>query len=204
MEKTEFEKEIKNYAIELGINLNENQISQFYKYMVLLIEWNKVVNLTSITDPKDIIIKHFIDSLTVIKNISEDNTIIDVGTGAGFPGIPIKIVCPKSKIVLLDSLNKRVSFLKEVIKELELKDIEVIHGRAEDFGRNKNYRENFDIAIARAVAPLNILLEYLVPFLKINGNCLCMKGSNCAEEIQNSTNAIKVLGGETEEIVEFD
>lgn len=203
MDFKEFEKEIKYYLKELNIDLSEEQITQFFDYMNLLIEWNNVMNLTGITEPKEIILKHFIDSLTVLDKISKTSKIIDVGTGAGFPGVPIKIACPETKVVLLDSLNKRINFLNEVINKLNLKNIQTIHGRAEDLGKDKNYREKFDIAIARAVAPLNILLEYLMPFVKIGGNSICMKGSNSTEEITNSKNAIKILEGEIVNSTEF-
>lgn len=195
MDKVKFKKIMCEYLIELKIELSDLQLEQFYKYMKLLLEWNKIMNLTGITDPEEIITKHFIDSLTVANKIEKNNTIIDVGSGAGFPGIPIKIAFPETNILLLDSLNKRISFLSEVIEKLDLKNIKTIHGRAEDFGRDKNYREKFDIATARAVAPLNVLIEYLMPFVKIGGKCLCMKGSNSNEEIKNSDNAISLLGG---------
>ena len=195
MDIKEFEEIMIYYLKGLNINSSKIQIKQFYDYMNLLIEWNKVMNLTGIVEPKEIIVKHFIDSLTVLDRMDNEASIIDVGTGAGFPGIPIKIVYPETRVVLLDSLNKRVNFLNEVINKLELKDIQTIHGRAEDLGRDKNHREKYDIAIARAVAPLNILLEYLIPFIKIDGKCICMKGSNIKEEINNSKNAIIVLGG---------
>ncbi len=161
------------------------------------------MNLTSITDPKEIIIKHFLDSLTILDKIDSNAEIIDVGTGAGFPGIPIKIVMPNVKIVLLDSLNKRINFLNEVIARLQLKNIDTIHGRAEDYGKDKMYREKYDIAMARAVAPLNILLEYLIPFVKVGGKCICMKGSNSEKEILESKNAIQVLGGKLVETNDF-
>lgn len=203
MNLKEFKKQMLNYLLELKIDLSDKQLEQFYEYMNLLIEWNKVMNLTGITDPSEIIIKHFLDSLTVLKDIDKDSTIIDVGTGAGFPGIPIKIAFQKTKIVLIDSLNKRINFLNEVINRLQLKDIKTIHGRAEDLGREKDHREKYDIAIARAVAPLNILLEYLMPFVKVNGRCICMKGSNVEEEIKNSKNAIQLLEGRLAEEKEF-
>ena len=199
----EFEKTMLIYLKGLNIDLSTSQIKQFYDYMNLLIEWNKVMNLTGITEPREIIVKHFIDSLTILENIDKNANIIDVGTGAGFPGIPIKIACPETKIVLLDSLTKRISFLDEVIKKLKLKDIETIHGRAEDIARDKKHREKYDLAIARAVAPLNILLEYLIPFVKVKGICLCMKGSNTEEEIENSKNAIEVLNGNLLDAKEF-
>ena len=196
MELNKFKELMKENLKELNVDLTDLQLEQFYNYMSILIEWNKFMNLTGITDPEEVITKHFIDSLTVLDKIDKNATIIDVGTGAGFPGIPVKIAFPETKVVLLDSLNKRIKFLNEVIEKLELKDIETIHGRAEECGRNKSYREKYDIAIARAVAPLNVLLEYLMPFVKVNGKCLCMKGSSSEEEIENSKNAIKILGGE--------
>lgn len=195
MEKEDFKRIMIENLKEINIYLSDFQLEQFYNYMNILIEWNKFMNLTGITDPKEIIIKHFIDSLTVLDKIDKNNTIIDVGTGAGFPGIPIKIASPDTEVVLLDSLNKRVNFLNEVIKKLQLKGIKTIHGRAEDYGRDKNYREKYDVAIARAVAPLNILLEYLMPFVRVKGKCLCMKGVNSEEEIFLSKRAIEKLGG---------
>ena len=203
MEEKEFKKIMIYNLKELNIELSEIQLKQFYEYMNLLQQWNKVMNLTAIVEPNEIIIKHFIDSLTILNKIGEKSTIIDVGTGAGFPGIPIKIARPESKVVLLDSLNKRIKFLNEVITKLKLKNIETIHGRAEDYGRNNIHREQYDIAVARAVAPLNILLEYLMPFVKKGGKCICMKGSNSENEIENSKNAIKLLGGEMLESKEF-
>ena len=203
MELNEFKNIMKTRAKQLNIELSDIQSEQFYQYMNILIEWNKFMNLTGITKPEEVITKHFIDSLTVLDKIDKDASVIDVGTGAGFPGIPIKIAFPDTKIVLLDSLNKRIKFLNEVIQKLGLKSIETIHGRAEEFGRNKKHREKYDIAIARAVAPLNILLEYLMPFAKVNGKCLCMKGSSSEEEIKNSKNAVKILGGELIETEEF-
>lgn len=196
MEIEEFKDTMKFYLKELNINLSENQLEQFYDYMNILTEWNKVMNLTAITEPKEIIIKHFVDSLTVLNKIDKKATIIDVGTGAGFPGIPIKIACPSVKVVLLDSLNKRINFLNEVINKLKLENIKTFHGRAEDYGKDKNHREKYDIAIARAVAPLNVLIEYLMPFVKLNGKCICMKGTEVEEEIENSKRGIQILGGD--------
>ena len=203
MELNEFKELMKEKLKELNIDLLDVQLEQFYNYMNILIEWNKFMNLTGITEPEEVITKHFIDSLTVLDKIDKNASVIDVGTGAGFPGIPIKIAFPETKVVLLDSLNKRIKFLNEVIEKLELKNIKTIHGRAEECGRNKIHRKKYDIAIARAVAPLNILLEYLMPFTKVNGKCLCMKGSNSEEEIEKSRNAIKVLGGEIVKTEDF-
>ena len=203
MENIEFNEIMKKYLKELNIELSETQLNQFYKYMNILIKWNKVMNLTGITDPEEIIIKHFVDSLTVLNKVDKKDSIIDVGTGAGFPGIPIKIAFPETEVVLLDSLNKRIKFLNEVIEQLQLENIETIHGRAEDYGKDNKHREKYNIAIARAVAPLNILLEYLMPFVKVKGKVLCMKASNSEEEIKNSKNAIKILGGELVNTEEF-
>ena len=203
MELNKFKELMKENLKELNIELSDLQLEQFYNYMNILIEWNKFMNLTGITELEEIITKHFVDSLTVLDKIDKNASIIDVGTGAGFPGIPVKIAFPETKVVLLDSLNKRIKFLNEVIEKLGLKNIETIHGRAEEYGRNKSHREKYDIAIARAVAPLNILLEYLMPFAKVDGKCLCMKGSSSEEEIKNSMNAIKLLGGELIKTEEF-
>lgn len=198
MEYNIFLKELKNKAQQLNIILEEKQIENFYKYMNLLLEWNQKMNLTAITEPNDVILKHFIDSLTIEKLIDKDKKIIDVGTGAGFPGIPLSIV-KEEDITLLDSLNKRIIFLEEVIDNLELKNIKAVHSRVEEFAKNKKERESYDIATSRAVAPLNVLLEYLLPLVKIGGKCICMKGSN-VEEIEEAKNALKILGGEIEKI----
>ena len=197
MEFENFLKELKNKSEQININLENEQIKKFYEYMNLLIEWNEKFNLTAIVEPKEIILKHFIDSLTIEKYINEGEKVIDVGTGAGFPGIPLSIYKPKINITLLDSLNKRIIFLQEVIEKLEMKNIEAVHGRAEEFAKNR--REMFDIATSRAVAPLNILLEYLLPFVKIGGTCLCMKGSNI-DEVDDAKNALEVLGGKIKKI----
>ena len=204
MKIEEFNEKMNENLKELDIELSEKQLKQFYDYMNILIEWNKVMNLTNIIEPEEVIKKHFIDSLTVLKHIKEDDSIIDVGTGAGFPGIPIKIAYPKTKITLLDSLNKRIKFLDEVINKLELKDIKTIHGRAEEFAHNNNYRENYNIAIARAVASLNVLSEYLLPFVKVGRHAIGMKGTKGKEEAIEGENAIKILGGKIKEIQEFE
>jgi len=203
MDFNSFKEEMNINLKNLNIDLTEEQLNSFYKYMNLLIEKNKVMNLTGITDPKDIVLKHFIDSLTVLKYVQDGSFLIDVGTGAGFPGLPLKIANASIEVTLLDSLNKRINFLNEVVNENNLGNITTIHGRAEDFGQNQKYRENFDVVVSRAVAPLNILLEYMLPFVKMGGKCICMKGSNCEEEIENAKKAIKVLGGEIEKIEEF-
>ena len=198
-----FKEEMNNYLKEINISLNIEQLQSFYNYMNLLIEKNKVMNLTGITEPKEVILKHFVDSLTVAKYIEDNNSIIDIGTGAGFPGIPLKINNNTLKLCLLDSLNKRIGFLDDVIKKNNIKDAITIHGRAEEYGQDNSYRENFDIAVARAVAPLNVLLEYMLPFVKLNGKCICMKGNITKEEIQLSKKALELLGGKIEIVDEF-
>lgn len=203
MEKEQFGIELKEQARQIGIELTNLQCEKFYLYMNLLLEWNEKVNLTAITEVGDIIKKHFIDSLTISKYVEDASKVIDVGTGAGFPGIPLKIVNDNCDVILLDALNKRLNFLNEVIEKNGLKKIETVHFRAEEAGKNKNYREKFDIATSRAVAPLNILVEYLLPLVKVGGRCICMKGSNIKEEIENSKKAIKVIGGRLENIEEF-
>lgn len=204
MEKKRFEEEMSKKSKILGVRFSVEQIEQFYKYMNLLIEWNEKMNLTAITEPKEIILKHFIDSLTILKYIDDNSKLVDVGTGAGFPGVPLSIMNPTLKITLVDSLNKRLIFLQEVVKELNLKNIEIVHARAEEFGQNKNYREKFDIATSRAVANLVTLSEYLVPLVKIGGKIISMKASNAKEEINDAQKAIEVLGGKIEKIEEFD
>ena len=204
MEYKDFKREMEEKARKIEITLNEEQIQQFYRYMQMLIEWNEKINLTAITDPEEIILKHFIDSLTIANKIKENSSIIDIGTGAGFPGIPLKIYNNTYKILLVDSLQKRVNFLNEVIEEIKLKDIEAIHGRAEELGNKKEYRENFDYATSRAVANLSTLVEYLMPFVKIDGECICMKGSNIEEELENAKDAINLLGGKIVKKESFD
>lgn len=193
---------LKKYANKIEINLTDEMIEQFNKYMNLLIDWNEKINLTAITEPDDIILKHFIDSLTVLKYLKNEDKVIDIGTGAGFPGLPLKIVNPDIEMYLADSLNKRINFLNIVIHSLTLNNISTIHTRIEDLGRDKEYREKFDIVTSRAVANFNVLLEYMLPLLKIGGRCICMKGSNI-EEIKSSKKALEVLGGKIEKIEEF-
>lgn len=203
MIKEEFAKKIQELSNEIGIVLKEKQISQFYTYLELLLDWNEKMNLTAITVPDEIILKHFIDSMTIAKQIKENAKVIDVGTGAGFPGIPLKIMREDIAVTLLDSLNKRINFLNEVMNQLKLTKIQTIHSRVEEFGQNKKYREKFDYATSRAVANLSTLAEYLIPLVKINGICISMKGSNVEEEIQQSEKAISILGGKIETIEKF-
>lgn len=195
MEIKEFSEIFDSYLKDLNIKLNEEQIEKFYIYMNLLIDWNKKINLTAITKPEEIILKHFVDCLTIANYIEDNSKLIDIGTGAGFPGVPLKIYRNDLEIVLADSLNKRLNFLNEVINTLNLKSIETVHARAEELGRNKKYREEFDIAVSRAVANLSTLSEYLIPFVKVGGKCICMKGADIDEELNNAKKAVEVLGG---------
>lgn len=183
------------YGNKINIVFTDKQLKEFYSYMNLLLEWNKNINLTAIIEPKEVILKHFIDSLTINKYIEKNVTIADVGTGAGFPGIPLKIYRPDLNITLVDSLNKRLNFLDEVIDTLGLDKICSVHSRIEDFAKDKNYRERFDYSTARAVANLPVLAEYLIPIVKVGGKCICMKGSQIDEELTSARVAINVLGG---------
>lgn len=194
-----FSNELENKIKSLNINLSKEHIAKFYNYMNKLLEWNEKINLTAITDENEIILKHFIDSLTIEKEIDKNSKIIDIGTGAGFPGIPIRIIRDDINITLLDSLNKRIIFLEEIIKQLKLNNIRAVHNRVEEFAKINNERESYDIAVSRAVAPLNVLLEYMLPLIKVGGKCICMKGSNI-EEVDNVDNALKILGGKIENI----
>ena len=185
-------------------NLSEEQLEKFKEYYKLLIEWNEKINLTAITEESEVITKHFADSLTICKYIPNNAKVIDVGTGAGFPGIPLRIVNNSLNITLLDSLNKRINFLDEVISKLELKNIQTIHGRAEEVAHEKEHREQYDIAVCRAVAKLNVLAEYMLPYLKVGGTFICMKGPNINEEIETSMKAIQLMGGKIEKIENFE
>ena len=203
MEYEIFKDELKNKAEKLQVILNDKQLEQFYKYMQLLLEWNEKMNLTAITEPNDIILKHFIDSLTILNYIGNGKNVLDIGTGAGFPGIPLKIVKTDAKFTLLDSLNKRVTFLNTVINNLKLEEIVAIHGRAEEFVNQKNTREYYDFVVSRAVARLNVLLEYMLPFTKVGERCICMKAFDIEEEINEAKSALQILGGEIEKIDEI-
>lgn len=189
-----------------GLNLNQQQYNNFIKYKDMIKEWNQKINLTAITEDEDIIKKHFIDSIKIFKfqELKEAKKVIDIGTGGGFPGIPIKIVKDDLKITLLDSLKKRITFLDEVVNELDLKDVETIHGRAEDFARDKKYREQYDVAVSRAVANMTVLSEFCIPFVKKGGYFVALKGPSIKEELNEAQKAIKLLGGKLQDIREVE
>lgn len=195
MEEENFKNLLKENAKKISIDINEKELEMFWKYKKLIMEWNDKINLTAITEDKEIILKHFIDSLTINKYIEKTDNIIDIGTGAGFPGIPIKIINKDNNIVLMDALNKRLNVLKDIIEKLKLEKIETLHGRAEEIFKNEKYREKFDIATARAVSNMNVLVELMIPAIKVGGKCICMKGKNGAEELEESKRAIEILGG---------
>ena len=200
----EIKKIMAEYLPKYKIDITDKQLDQFEKYAEILKEWNEKINLTAITLNNQIAIKHFIDSLLVLKSVSieQGSSVIDIGTGAGFPGIPLKIVRPDIKLTLIDSLNKRINFLNFLLDELELSAV-TEHGRAEDLARNNDFREKFDIATARAVAQMNILSEYCLPFVKTKGVFVALKSNNVEIELENSKKSIDILGGSFENINNF-
>lgn len=197
---------LKKGLSNFNIDADDKMVDDFSKYRDILIEWNQKMNLTGIEDEKEVFIKHFLDSVSATTKgyISKDASIIDVGTGAGFPGIPLKICYKELKVTLLDSLNKRINFLQEVCNSIGLDNVEFIHGRAEDFGKSEDYREQFDIATARAVAGLPVLMELCVPFVKVGGYFICLKGPNANLELEESKKAMEVLGVEFVEKIDIE
>ena len=195
-----------NEVNKIGITLSENQLEQFRIYYEMLVEKNKVMNLTGITEWDEVLEKHFLDSISLIRavDLNKSLTVMDMGTGAGFPGVPLKIAFPNLKVTLADSLNKRVLFLQEVIDTLKLEDIVAIHGRAEDLARDKAYREQFDLSVSRAVANLSTLSEYCLPFVKIGGQFISYKSGEIEEEVAASKSALFLLGGKISNTVKFE
>ena len=199
---------MKKLFLSLGISLNDEQEKKFNRFYELLVEWNKQINLTSITDYSEVKVKHFLDSVSVLQYLSNDDLkdkkVIDVGTGAGFPGIPLAIMCPETSFTLLDTLNKRITFLNEVIKECNLSNVKTIHGRAEDIAREIEHREKYDYSISRAVANLSVLSEYCIPFLKIDGLFLSYKSVKTDEELIEGKHALEILHSKIEKVEKFE
>lgn len=197
---------LKSGAASVGVDLNDKQIQQFIKYHEILVEWNSFMNLTGITEYEEVVQKHFVDSLVLCKaiDVNQIESLIDIGTGAGFPGIPLKIAYPHLKVTLLDSLQKRIKFLDEVIMQLGLTEVETIHGRAEDFAKPSMKRESYDVCVSRAVANLASLSEYCLPYVKVDGYFVPYKSGKIDEELSESKKAVFVLGGKIEDEVKFN
>ena len=195
---------MKKASDDVNMEFNEEKYNKFIKYMRLVQEWNEKINLTAITEDEEFVKKHFIDCIKAFKSdeIKSAKTLIDVGTGAGFPGVPIAIMRDDLEITLLDSLNKRINFLNLVVKELDLKNVKTIHSRAEDGARKVDFRESFDVATSRAVANMAVLSEFCLPYVKVGGNFVALKGPAIEEELKNSTNALGVLGGKLKDVIE--
>lgn len=190
-------------AQALGISLSEVQTDQFMQYLSLLLEWNEKMNLTAITDPVEVVQKHFIDCISVLPHLDLQGgeTMIDVGTGAGFPGVPLKIASPALQVTLLDALQKRLTFLDTLTQSLDLSDVTLVHSRAEDGGQNPDLREQFDLCVSRAVANLAVLLEYCLPFVKVGGKLAALKGPDATQEIEQAQNALQIVGGKVTAVI---
>ena len=195
---------LSDYCKKIELDITETQLQQFDDYYRFLVEKNKVMNLTTIIEKEDVVLKHFIDSIYIMKYTDfDEKKVIDIGTGAGFPGLPLKIAYPDTEVVLFDSLNKRIKFLDEVIAQLGLKGISTVHGRAEDGGKSKELREQFDVSVSRAVADLSVLSEYNLPFVKVGGYFVAYKSGEIDEELEKSKKAILILGGQIEKVDKF-
>lgn len=200
MNLQEFQNILKEECHKNKIEFQEKASEKFYQYMNLILEWNEKINVTAIKEEKEFIVKHFIDSLTICGFVKDNGRVLDIGTGAGFPGIPIKLYRPKIDATLIDSVNKKVTVLNDVIEKLKLEKIAALHIRAEDLAKDLNYRESFDVVTTRAVSNLATISEYMLPFVKIGGKAICMKGPNIEQELKDAKKAIKLLGGEMEKI----
>lgn len=200
MDIKEFKRYFLNQIENSKIDITDEQLEKFYYYMNGIIDWNTKINVTAITEEKMFIVKHFIDSLTINKYLEGKENVIDIGTGAGFPGIPLKIMNENVKVTLIDSVNKKLNVIRDLSEKIELDKLEIIHTRAEDLAQNKKYRECYDIATTRAVSNLSTIMEYMLPFIKLDGIAICMKGPNFKEELEDSKKAIEILGGRLEKI----
>lgn len=203
MELKEFNEILKKEISNNQISLDKNEYDEFYTYMKEIISWNEKINVTAITDEKEFLVKHLIDSLTINGLVASKTSLIDIGTGAGFPGIPLKIANPKLKVTLIDSVNKKLEVIRNISDKMKIEDLEIIHTRAEDLAMKNEYREKYDIATTRAVSKLNTIVEYMLPFIKVGGYAICMKGPNVKDEIEEAQKAIKVLGGEIVKLENF-
>ncbi|PKM51096.1 MAG: 16S rRNA (guanine(527)-N(7))-methyltransferase RsmG [Firmicutes bacterium HGW-Firmicutes-7] len=190
---------------QLDIIPSDEIIEQFKTYYKLLLDWNEKINLTSITDEKEVIVKHFLDSLLLVKSINLNNIqrLLDIGTGAGFPGIPLKIIYPHIDLVLLDSVNKKVVFLEEVCQKLKLTNVKCLHGRAEDYAKDLDHRESYDLVVSRAVSKLSTLSEYCIPYVKEYGHFIAYKASDYEFELEDAKHAIQLLGGQVDKVDQF-
>lgn len=204
MDIEEFKKVFLEEANKNNIKVNEEEIEKLYKYMIGIIEWNDKVNVTAITEEKLFIVKHFVDSLLINHYLQGKTSVIDIGTGGGFPGIPLKILNEKTKFTLIDSVNKKLNVIRDLSEKINLDNLEIIHTRAEDLASKKEYREMYDVATTRAVSNLSTILEYMLPFVKVGGIAVCMKGPNYKEELDEAKKAIEILGGKFEHIETFN
>lgn len=199
--KDKFIKELS--ILNNDINLSDDVLKNFYDYMNGIISWNDKINVTAIVDPDEFIVKHFIDSITINEIVENKGKLLDIGTGAGFPGVPIKLLNDKLSVTLIDAVNKKLNVIRDVSKDMNINNLEIIHSRAEDLARDKDYREQYDYVTTRAVSNLSTILEYMIPFLKVNGIAICMKGPNYKEEIEEAKNTFKVLGIKLKEVKKY-